>query len=190
MRWKLAAAAVAVLMAGCSGYSGSPSKTPTSAPTVSEDFPPPCCGNGFAPQTGHVEATSPAAPGIRIVADLRTCNEGFCVTANATNTGSRTYYISSICAPPWMDSMKHEGDDVQPHEPQYQCQAFGTKPFAPGDWAEATFAWDQMLWDSGHAEPAPEGGYDWSFHFDAMDDSDGGGRHIITATLHVRVGET
>jgi hypothetical protein len=142
------------------------------------------------PRFRPLPGTDPDAPGLKVTADLHVCEAGLCIDAVATNGGPRTYHVSSICVPPWSDSMRSDGRAVQPHPSRASCLAFGTKPFGPGASNATTFSWDQRLWDSGHAEPAPQGGYDWAIHFLAYDDAGGGGRHDLNATLHLIVGET
>ena len=90
-------------------------------------------GAGFAPQTGHDEADDPAAPGLRVVGDMRTCESGFCVNFTAYNEGSATYHASDFCMPPWSDGMERDGEPVQHRRPTAHCAGFGTAPFVPGD---------------------------------------------------------
>lgn len=147
-------------------------------------------GAGFAPQTGHDEATDATAPGLKVVGDLRTCDAGYCVDAVATNEGPRTYRVSSICIPPWMESMQKDGKDVQKEEPRAYCMAFGTSPMEPGSRIEANFTWDQNVWnaETEKLEPAAQGGYDWTITFTAYEDPDSDGVHRLDLTFHVLVG--
>jgi hypothetical protein len=110
------------------------------------------------------------------------------VRAVASNEGPQTYRVSSVCVPPWMESMAKDGAAVQKDEPMAHCAAFGTAPFAPGERLEANFTWDQNLWGSGVSEQAPQGGYDWTITFTAYTDEDGGGAVRLDLTFHVLVG--
>lgn len=201
----VAAATAALLLAGCTvanqdptpptGTSGTPG---TSGGTTSHGTTPPPTstpptsgpGQGFAPQTGHDEASDPAAPGLTVKADLRPCDAGFCVDAVAHNAGPNTYHASSVCVPPWSEEMTSAGSRVEKDEPRAYCAAFGTSPMAPGATLEGNFTWDQRLWDDGTASPAPPGSYEWSITFTAFDGDMGEGVHRLTVSFTVIVGET
>lgn len=149
-------------------------------------------GSGFAPQSGHDEDTDPAAPGLVLEGDLRECEAGVCVDAEARNEGEATYHISDFCVPPWSESMQRDGEGVQHREPMAHCLGFGTEPFGPGDVITHNTSWDGTLWDadSESYHDAPQGAYQWTINFRAWEDGQGGDAHDLAITFTVIVGET
>jgi hypothetical protein len=143
-------------------------------------------GGGFAPQQGTAHGSN---SGIDVDVTWRTCDEGFCASATATNRGTQTVQVSSICESSWTDRMAHDGAPVAHREPSYVCQAYGREPFGPGASAEASFTWDGQLHDTGEATPAPEGEYTWTLAF-WWDDGAGGPRQEAAADVELRMGET
>ncbi len=128
---------------------------------------------------------------IGLVGSIRECDAGWCFNATATNEGSTAVHVSSICVPPFSESMTRDGEAIAHKEPMFYCAAFGTEPMAPGESRSVEFTWDQTVWDdeAGQTKPAPEGNYAWSVHFEAYEQSDGGGRHKATITDTITVGE-
>ncbi|HEX9815723.1 MAG TPA: hypothetical protein VGB18_01975 [Candidatus Thermoplasmatota archaeon] len=91
------------------------------------------------------------------------------LTATATNEGPYTYKISSICVPPWSDSLVSSLGEVHRTEPMGYCAAFGLKEFKPGQTEKFEATWNGTLWDS-HKEAyvdAAAGKYVWHLLFHA-----------------------
>lgn len=146
-------------------------------------------GNGLAPQHHHAED---AEAGLRAEGDLYPCDGGFCVDARAWNDGGETFHVSDVCVPPWSERMARDDEPVQHREPVFHCQAFGTRPFPPGDDSVLNTTWDGRVWndEEGHMVPAPPGAYVWSLTFSAHGRSDGGGRVDLVLEFPVVVGQT
>lgn len=144
-------------------------------------------GPGFAPQQGTAHGSN---GGIDVNVTWEACDAGFCANATATNRGSQTVRISSICESPWTDRMTHDGEAVAHREPQFTCLAYGRADFAPGATSQANFTWDGRIHeDGGASRPAPEGAYTWSIVF-WWDDGAGGARQEAAADIQLVVGET
>lgn len=142
---------------------------------------------GFAPQQGTAHGS---ANGIDIDVVWRACEAGFCANATATNNGSQTVQVSSICESPWTDRMTRDSEAVAHREGRAICLAYGRAPFAPGDEAQANFTWDGRLHaDGSPPRPAPEGTYTWSIAF-WWDDGAGGARQEAVTDIQLVVGET
>lgn len=92
-----------------------------------------------------------------------------CFWVTAENTGSETVQVSSICVPPWLDTMRRGEKAVEHREPVAYCAAFGTRDMVPGETIEARFMWDGRVWTDGpegyRPSPAPAGTYTWTATF-------------------------
>jgi hypothetical protein len=182
---RLWAFALAVLLSGCLVEEDPDGSEGTGTPSPSDGPGGP--GQGFAPQQGTAHGSS---NGIDVDVVWRACDEGFCAAATATNNGSETVKISSICEPPWTDRMSRDGEPVAHREGQAMCLAYGRADFGPGDSRQADFTWDgRVHQDGGTSTPAPEGAYTWTIAF-WWDDADGGARKEATADIQIIIGET
>ena len=189
MRLLLAAMLLTAALAGCvveedpGGDGPAPTGGSTSTPTTS----PPGGGQGFAPQQGTAHGEH---AGIEVHVRWEACEAGFCANATATNNGTATVQVSSICQSPWTDRMARDGQPVRHREDQAMCLAYGRAPFAPGDTRHADLSWDATVHPDGDAkgEPAPEGAYTWSIVFWWEDAA--GTRSEAAADIHLIIGET
>ncbi len=188
MRVLIALALTVALLAGCVDPEPRDAATGTPTPTHSESTNPPGTGgnNGFAVQQGTAHGSN---QGIEVDVTWRACEEGFCANATATNRGTATVQVSSICEPPWTERMTHDGEEVAHKEPEAHCLAFGRMPFAPGDSRQRDFTWDGQLHDQAVPYDAPEGSYTWTLAF-WWDDGQGSARQEAAADIHLVIGET
>ena len=187
VRILLALALTLALVAGCTepgprdAASGTETPSPTRSTTATTTG-----GNGFAVQQGTAHGSS---HGIDIDVAWRACDKGFCANATATNRGTQTVKVSSICVPPWDERMAHDGEAVSHRPPQVYCQAFGRADFAPGHELQRDVSWDGKLYEGETPSDAPEGSYTWSIVF-WWDDGQGGARQEAVADIQLVVGET
>lgn len=116
--------------------------------------------------SGQDQATHVDFPGL-IVAGRATEAGAVHVAVEARNDGSHTYKVSSICVPPWSESMQGPDGPVQHREPTAVCLAFGLKEFRPGETLDYEANWNGTLWNDARSryERAPAGTYTWSVHF-------------------------
>ena len=185
MRLLLTLAALA-LLAGCvepdPAEDGDTTGPPTTSPPTTS---PPGGGQGFAPQQGTAHGS---ANGIDLDVTWRACEAGYCANATATNRGSATVQVSSICVEPWADRMADEdGQPVKHQEDRAVCLAYGRAPFAPGDVAQHDFTWDGQVHDQDKPRDAPAGQYTWTLVF-WYEANEGGERLETTADVHLLVG--
>jgi hypothetical protein len=112
-------------------------------------------------------------PGLLVEGNVTPQGKEVVLHALATNYGPHTYRVSSICVPPWSESMRDaDGNEVQHREPMAVCLAFGLKELAPGEAVPFNATWDGRLWDGGYG-PAPSGVYTWLAHFQVYSGGDG-----------------
>lgn len=185
VRILLTLALALALVAGCTQPeprdAASGTNTPAPAPSTTTSG-----NNGFAVQQGTAHGSN---RGIDVDVSWRACDKGFCANATATNRGSETVKVSSICVPPWDERMAHDGQAVSHRPPQVYCQAFGRVDFGPGHQMQRDFTWDGKLYDGETASAAPEGSYTWSLVF-WWDDGQGGARQEAVADVQLIIGET
>lgn len=165
------ALALVALMAGCAAGPG------TDNPTTTSTSP------------GQPATVTNSANGVDVAVTWRTCEQGYCAHAVATNTGTTTYKVSTICEEPWHDRMTRGDREVAHREPMAVCAAYGRADFAPHDTSAADVVWDGQLYDEARQElaPAPAGQYTWTlvFWYEAQE---GGPRLETTADIHLTVG--
>lgn len=166
-------------LAGCAEAPEVETLTPENPDETSEN-------NGFAPQGTQIETYE---DDISLVGNYDACEAGWCLDLVATNEGSTTYHVDAICANPFSDSMEQDGKTVQHRELTAQCAAFGTEPFAPGAMLSWQFTWDGQIYTENHPSPA-NGDYQWSGHFRAYNQPDGGQGPLVTVTHTIVIGAT
>lgn len=152
---------------------------------LSADEGPPPPSSSQATRT----ATDPALPGVVLDAVLDSTGSRHVVAATARNQGSSTYYVSSICIPPWSEEIRDaSGKRVWP-EPRYYCAAFGRSAFKPGERLEARLYWNETVHDAERSESrnASPGSYDWSVSFGAARDAESGPESKVSVSFRIRV---
>ena len=98
------------------------------------------------------------------------------IDAFARNDGPITYKVSSVCIPPWTESMQGRLGTVYPKGPHGYCHAFGLRDFPPGETIPYELTWNGTLWDQ-HQERfvrAEGGTYEWQLAFEAYGQCVGG----------------
>ncbi len=129
-------------------------------------------------------ATDAALPGLEARVEATITDVVAHLEGTARNTGSRTYQVSAICVEPWNARVRDSsGTDVAWEEGRAHCEAFGLKPFKPGDTITFSASWDGKLHnDDGSTRPAPSGSYLFSGRFEVYTGSgieDTGERRIL-----------
>ena len=202
---RLAALALAVLVAGCSQgddptppdadpngppHSQAPTSTTTatSSPTPTYSSSPtsaPAPGVTLSAQHQEDEAMDATFPGLMVAGQLDVTGNVAHFEAAANNFGQRTYRVSAICVAPWSEGMAGpDGTTAQHREPMATCAAFGLRDFPPGESIAFSAEWNGTLWSDGSDAfgPAPDGTYHWTARFQVYEGGSGA-EYDRTATL-------
>lgn len=113
-------------------------------------------------------ATDHRLPGLEASVEVAVTDGVARLEGTARNTGSRTYQVTAICTEPWNARVRDgSGNDVAWEEGRAHCEAFGLKPFKPGETLAFGASWDgQLRNDDGSTRPAPSGAYLFSGRFE------------------------
>lgn len=127
-----------------------------------------CLDARFPGQAGTQHAEPPHFRGVVLAGTLTAGGDEARIDAIARNDGPLTYKVSSICVPPWTESMQGRLGPVYPHGPQGYCHAFGLRDFPPGESIPFTATWDGRLWDLQDERfvAAEPGAYEWTLLFE------------------------
>lgn len=139
--------------------------------------------------TESKRATDLSLPGVVLDAVLNSTGSRHAVHATARNQGPNTFYVSSICIPPWSELVEDaSGRDVWP-PPQYYCQAFGRAPFGPGARMEHVTFWNETVHDAarGETDRAAPGDYVWTVGFRAAKERESGEESRVALAFSIRV---
>lgn len=126
------------------------------------------CGANFETEERslQVRGTSRTLKGVELLVDFQWHRHAagdveVHAIASASNAGTTRYKVETQCGDPWRFWFEENGTRLEHRAPEGRCEAFITKPFAPGDRLGERLDWPRTLWNatSGRIERAPEGLY-------------------------------
>jgi hypothetical protein len=134
------------------------------------------------PEVERRAAHDGSHPGLVVEGTRESRSGRHAVVVHATNAGERTYHVSSICHPVFLDHVESsKGARVWPQPPIF-CEAFGTRPFTPGETLTHRSWWNGTTASGGSAK----GTYTWVVTFHAGEEESRALQPILQVAFNVR----